>query len=128
MLDSARAYLRAKKYPEHTIDGGLERLLAGWEAVANSVARGEVQYEDDYLNDMDGRRILEDMLDDLSPDQRSMAEKRLASADSLIRPLLIGIDECLWGAENAQKCGYSRDRDWWYFHRPPNVDSSWRSF
>ena len=128
MIDSARRYLRQNGYPAQTIDGGLERLLRHWDLVARSVAQGEVQYQDDYLNDMDARRILADMLPHLDPQQRQEAEECLAEADSLIKPHLIPTEQCIWGDENAQQYGYSRDRDWWYYHRPPVVDQTWRNF
>jgi hypothetical protein len=123
--DSARRYLERHEYPAHVIQGGLEGLLSGWERVARSVAKGEVQYQDDYLNDMDGRHVLEKMLPHLDPAQRSEADKRLAEADGLIRGHLIATRGCLWGEENARKHEYSRDRHWWYYHRPKTVDTTW---
>jgi hypothetical protein len=128
MLDSARAYLRAHGYPSHVVEGGLEYLLRGWESVARSVARGEVQYQDDYLNDVDGRHIIFEMMPDLSPDQRAEAEDRVGAADSMLRLNLIPTNECLWGLENDVRHGYSRAVHWWYYHRPRLVDESWRNF
>ena len=126
MLDSARAYLHANRYPTHIVEGGLEYLLAGWDSVARSVAAGEVQFQDDYLNDADGRHILAEMLPDLSPEQRELAAARLAAADATIRPHLTPTRECLWGTENERRHGYRRGAHWWYYHRPRVVDESWR--
>ena len=128
MLDSARAFLRANRYPDHVIEGGLERLLDGWESIASSVASGEVQFQDDYLNDVDGRHILHLMLPDLTDEQRVLATRRLAAADNQIRPHLVRTTECIWGVENEQRYKYDEATHWWYYHRPRTVDESWRSF
>lgn len=125
--EEARSYLRLKSYPSHIVEGGLERLVRNWERVAESVASGEEQYQDDYLNDMDGRAIIEEVLSHLGGGSEAM-QKRVQAADSLIRQHLIPTEECLWGEKNARKYGYSREKDWWYYHRPKVVDDSWRSF
>lgn len=127
-MDSAREYLRAHRYPEHVVAGGLNYLLDGWDAVARSVAAGEVLFQDDYLNDMDGRCILAEMLPNLAPDQQHEAASRIATADALIRPHLISTAGCIWGSENERRHGYTRDFHWWYYHRPSTVDESWRDF
>ena len=82
MTDSARRFLLERHYPNHVVDGGLERLLRVWEHLAESVAQGEVQYQDDYLNDMDGRAILEELLPHLEISERAEAQRRLALADA----------------------------------------------
>ena len=77
---------------------------------------------------MDGRHILAGRLPHLDAQQRREAEERLARADALIRPHLVATAECICGEENALKYGYTRDRDWWYYHRPGVVDETWRDF
>ena len=128
MPDSARAYLRTHGYPSHVVEGGLAYLLARWEGVAKSVSAGEVQYQDDYLNDVDGRHTLAEMLADLSSDQRSQADARIATADTLMRPHLLRTESCLWGEENERTHSYRRELHWWYYHRPRIVDETWRDF
>jgi hypothetical protein len=128
MLDAARSYLRFRRYPDHVIAGGLDRLIANWESVAVSVGRGEPQEQDDYLNDADGRRIIADLWPHLPANEQEPVATRLAAADTLIRAHLIPTDECIWGKENALKYGYTRERDWWYFNRPKVVDPTWRTY
>jgi hypothetical protein len=126
MTDSARQYLSDRAYPRHVIDGGLEFLLSGWERVCESVARGEVQYRDDYLNDMDGRQILAEMRSHLDAEQVREADVRIAKADAKIRANLVPTKTCIWGDENARKSGFVPGRNWWYYHRPRVVESGWR--
>ena len=118
MSDIVREYLRSKDYADYVIRDGLEGLVRRWEYVVASVVAGKVQYGDDYLNDMDGRRILEEALAVAPADERSQWAARVQAADDKIRPHLIPSDECIWGDDIARKEGYSRERDWWYYHSP----------
>jgi len=118
MADVVRDYLQSRNYAEHVIRGGLDGLVRNWEYVAESVAAGETQYRDDYLNDMDGRRILEEAMDVAPAEDKTVWIERVRTADKKIRLHLCPTKECLWGEDNARKYGYSRDRDWWYYLEP----------
>lgn len=128
MSDPVREYLTARKCADFVIRDGLPGLVASWEATVASVAVGEEQCEDDYLNDMDGRHILEEALAAAPPAERSAWSARVRLADVTIRRHLVPTASCIWGEENAVKHGYTRDSDWWYYHRPKVVDASWRTF
>lgn len=125
--EAGREYLRSKPYPSHFVAGGVEQLVSDWERTAQSVAAGEEQYQDDYLNDMDGRAIIEEVLSHLGGGSET-TRKRVEAADRLIRKHLVPTDECIWGETNALKHGYTREKDWWYYHRPKVVDRTWRTF
>jgi hypothetical protein len=118
MADVVRDYLQSRNYAEPVIRGGLDGLVRNWESVAESVASGESQYRDDYLNDMDGRRILEEAMDVAPDDDKALWVERVRTADEKIRLHLRPTKECLWGEDNARKYGYSRNRDWWYYLEP----------
>ena len=124
MSDRVRDYLRSRGYPQHVVSGGFDYLARGWERTAASVARGKTQYHDDYLNDADVRHILEEVLELASPDER----ERVRAADRAIRPHLVPSEGCIWGKRNEERYGYARDRDWWYYHRPENVDETWPNY
>ena len=128
MGDPVRDFLASREYADFVIRDGLPGLVASWEAAVASVAGGEEQYQDDYLNDMDGRRILEEAMAAAPPAERSAWAERVRVADETIRRHLVPTASCLWGEENAAKHGYSRDVDWWYYHRPIVVGESWRAF
>jgi hypothetical protein len=125
-LDSARLYLLTHDYPSHVVQGGLMRLLDDWERLAVSVAKGQEQEQDDYLNDVDGRHILAAMLPSLDSELHDLAVTQLARIDSIIRPHLVPTSVCIWGSDNEAKYGYDRERHWWYYHRPRIVDRLWR--
>lgn len=118
MSDVVREYLRRQDYADHVVRGGLEGVVCRWERFVESVASGEPQEIDDYLNEMDGRRILEEALTVAPPDEQSLWLPRVRAADGSMRSHLIPTEECLWGEHNARKYGYTREHDWWYYHRP----------
>jgi hypothetical protein len=76
-----------------------------------------------YLNDMDGRRILEKVMP-LAPDQHRWSQ-RVREADAAFRRYVVPSEECIWGTQVAKKNGYSRQRDWWYYHRPAWEPEDW---
>jgi hypothetical protein len=128
VTDVVRDYLRSHGYADFVVRDGLAGLVRSWERTVASVAAGEEQYQDDYLNDMDGRRILEEALEVAGPEDRSNWVDRVRVADDTIRGHLVPTNGCIWGDDNAVKHGYSRERDWWYYHRPRKVEGDWRSF
>ncbi len=128
MTDPIREYLRSRAYASHVVEGGLEGLVRKWESTVTYVSSGKPQEQDDYLNDMDGRRILAEVLQICSPEEREAWMPRVEAADVKMRAHLVPTHQCIWGEENAVQHGYSRDHDWWYYHRPRNVEPDWRSY
>jgi hypothetical protein len=122
-----REYFSRRGYAEHVVEGGLLGLVETWESTARAVASGEPQTYYEYLNDVDGRRILQEGLELLGSEADIGLRRRVVSADALIKGYLIPTQVCVWGQDVARDRGYSPEHDWWYFHRPRHVDSSWPS-
>jgi hypothetical protein len=118
MSDKVRDYLTKRGTADHVVRGGLAGLVRAWEQTVESVASGREQCSDDYLNDMDGRDILEGALAAAPPEERAQWAQRVRVADEKIRRCLVPTEACIWGDENARRHGYSRDVQWWYYHRP----------
>jgi hypothetical protein len=118
MKDVVREYLSAKGYADRVVGGGIPYLVAAWERTAASIVAGKAQDWDDYLDAMDGRRILEEALSIALPEERAKWISRVRAADDQGRAHLVPTEVCIWGEANAEKHGYSRERDWWYYHRP----------
>jgi len=109
-----RPFLKEIGVSDHVVEGGLSRLKANWLSTVSAVIRGEPTNEYDYLNDMDGRDIL-DQIEQRFPgvtDTRAVDERFLAAVKRS--------DVCLWGAENAANHGWTPDHHWWYFHEWPS--------
>ncbi|MEM9776219.1 MAG: hypothetical protein AAF902_16700 [Chloroflexota bacterium] len=108
MKDQVRDYLKSKKYPNHVISGGLSRLVKNWELTVDSIARGEEQGYYDYLNDMDGRKILDEVLEIASDKKLQHFKDRVLVADQTAKEHFVEIDECIWGEITAKKYGYRK--------------------
>lgn len=118
--DPVRAFLENRGCPEDVVSGGLEGLVAEWERAVQQVETGYPLGLDDYLNDLDGRQLLEDALDVASEIERAATVARVKSADARMRRAVRLVNECLWGARVADQEGWSADRNWWYFGVPMN--------
>ena len=116
--DSVRDLLKRRGCPVHVVEGGLEGLLAAWEKTASEVARGYALGLDDYLNDVDGREILDAAFQAAEPAQRNTLLPRLEAADRMIRRHLKPAGPCLWGENEALERAWTPERNWWYFRRP----------
>jgi hypothetical protein len=116
--DPVRDFLKRRGCPAHVVEGGLEGLLEAWEKTASAVARGYGLGLDDYLNDVDGREILEAALRAAESSQRNALLPRLEAADRMIRGHLKPPGPCLWGENEALERDWTPERNWWYFRRP----------
>jgi hypothetical protein len=91
----------------------VSELLAKWEAFARELHQGYRFGLDDWLNDVDVRRLIAEAGDLLPSHQR-----RLAAADARVREATQPHDKCLWGTKNAQQHGWKPTTHWYYFARP----------
>jgi len=95
--DPVGEFLRKRGCPEHVIRGGLRGLVEGWEEVVRAVEEGYGLGLDDYLNDMDGRQLLEDALAAAPAREIKGIMERLQKADAKMRALVRPAGRCLWG-------------------------------
>lgn len=96
---------------------GTRSLLAAWEHTASTLPHGYELGLDDWLNDLDGRRLLAEALGD-DARRAPTFRARLAAADALVRAATRPFPLCLWGTANAARHGYDRERHWYYFVVP----------
>jgi len=118
--DRIRAYLKKRGCPGHVVEGGLERLVAQWEEATASVAGGYGLGLEDYLNDMDGRQLIADVIDLAPASVRKNLTSRVAKADTRIKVVLKPAEACLWGPAEAKTRGWTARSNWWYFRIPEN--------
>ena len=129
MTDGLKAYFLSKGYADHVVNAGLARLIRSWADIARSLSNSDPAYimYDEFLNDMDGRRILEEALSVISPEERAAVQSQVDEADKVFRESTVEISKCIWGEDNVKKHGYSSEKDWYYYRRPKEVDDSWPS-
>jgi hypothetical protein len=120
--DPVRDFLMERGCAEHIIQGGLRGLVENWEGVVESVKKGYHLGLDDYLNDLDGRQLLEEALAIAPKEQREKYLERVHRADELMKTLVKPAGKCLWGDEVAETEGWTEGKNWWYFTRPIHAD------
>lgn len=118
-MDPIRSHLARREAGGHVIDGGLDYLVEAWKRIATHVEVGdEVWMWEEWLNDLDTRELLQDLLDNVPESRRAVAE--IEAADARFRRAAIATEQCAWGERNARRHGWTRDRNWWYWTEPPN--------
>jgi len=118
--DPVRDYLRQSGASHSVIVNGLRGLVENWERVVREVQKGYRLTFDDYLNDMDGRQLLENAMG-LAPEEiRAAYRDRIATADRAAEAVLVPSSRCIWGQIVADDEGWRPERNWWYFRLPRN--------
>jgi len=121
--DLVRDFLEKKGCTEHVLEGGLPGLVKNWEQVVGEVKKGYALTLDDYLNDLDGRQILEEALKVAPEAEKKKIRERVAGADKKMKALVEPAGKCLWGNEVAEAEGWNPEQNWWYFSRPKKGDA-----
>ena len=116
--DSTREYLRRIGASERVVEGGLEGLVENWEQVVDEVAKGYKLDLDSYLNDLDTRQLIEEVLSVAEVSENAILFERIAAADRRMKTVVELGSECLWGNRVALEKRWTRDQNWWYFSRP----------
>jgi hypothetical protein len=105
--------------------GRVDTLAAAWEAFAQDLGNGYELGLDDYLNDLDGRRLLAEALAAGDGQPNELAE-RVEAADARVRAATKPQTTCLWGAKNAARERLDAEKHWWYFAVPKRFGEEFR--
>lgn len=89
-----------------------DERLAQWARTVEDVERGYPLTLDDYLNDLDLRRTLDEV--ELTTAQAQV----LAAADARFEQASYPAGGCVWGEENAAAEGWSAEVQWYYWRLP----------
>jgi hypothetical protein len=116
--DAVSRFLKARGCPAEIADEGLEGLVAGWERTAAQVREGYPLGLDDYLNDVDGRQLIEEVVTGVPDAAEPALELRVQAADLAIQESIVSTEECLWGDAIAESEGWTPADNWWYFGLP----------
>jgi hypothetical protein len=121
-----REYCERQQFADFVIEGGLDYLVTTWEATVREVVDGYQAMDLEYLNDMDGRRIIREVWLLASDEQRRTYQDRLTEADRRFEEATNEVPQCLWGAKNEPKHGYSPEVDWYYYREPKVKGPNWQ--
>ncbi len=122
MKDPVRDFLRERGCSDHVIKGGLEGLVKSWEKTVRSVENGYALELYDYLNDLDARQLIFEVLPVAGKDQSNAIAARLDRADKTMRDLTRPTPVSLWGREVTEEKGWTPSENWWYFARPVQAE------
>jgi hypothetical protein len=100
-------------------------LVNGWEASVAYMLAGKPQYLCEYLNDLDGRQIVHEVISVARPEELVTVAEKLRAADEAFLKGTITVEECLWGPGNAAKHGWSASVNWWYYRKPAGFEFPW---
>jgi hypothetical protein len=113
--DPIRDYLRDRGCPDFVVAGGIEGLVAMWERTVGEVEAGYDATLDEYLNDMDARQIIEDVLSRFPEPQGALIDQ-IRDVDARIVDVTRPVSTCIWGGGAAPD--WSERENWWYFRVP----------
>ena len=117
-MDTIRRHLEQREVDSLVIEGGLDDLVSGWKRLASQVEGGSERWMwEEWLNDLDGREIIQDLLDHV-PESRT-ALGAVERADERFAASTIATDQCVWGDGTAARRGWTREKNWWYWRDPP---------
>jgi hypothetical protein len=107
---------------------GLNYLIPNWQQFADMYADSEeLIYE--WLNDLDTRKIIDEILQILSYQDRIKIELVLKPIDKKVIDKTFEINECVWGDNVETKEKYDRQKNWYYYRMNQKVfDSEARQF
>ena len=124
--DIVREYCRRKGFGHLVIYGTFDYLLKGWETTVSSIVSGKFPLSlDEYRNDMDGRKILSELIEVADNALPAGIEEQMWQLDCDIRKSLQPSSVCIWGTENSLKYGYSPHKHWYYFMIPKLNAEKW---
>jgi hypothetical protein len=116
-----REYCTLHGFSKRVCDGGLEYLMHDWQRTVGDVVGGFTGLFDEYLNDMDGRRIIDELLPLADDTERRMVASSLPALDDGFLNATLPTSSCIWGEDVAEKHNYIPGRDWWYYRVPSNL-------
>ncbi len=123
--EAIREYCRQREYADFVIEGGLDRLIRTWELVVKEIAGGYRSMVYEYINDMDGRRIIHEVWPLASSEQLFRYQGRLKEADKRFFEATVPVREGIWGAKTTAKKSYQPEIHWWYYRVPKDKGPNW---
>lgn len=107
----------------------LTELIGQWTKIAAHMERGYTATFDDYLNDLDLRRLIDERVRELNAGAAERASQQLpqrlpqhlaealSAADAVFMNATEPSAENVWGEENALAEGWTPEREWFYYRQ-----------
>lgn len=125
LADPAREYSRRKRFSPLVIYGTFDYLLKRWEVSVKDITFEKYTMFEEYLNDMSGRRILEELIEVAEDNVLLGVKEKMYQLDWEICEFLQPSSICIYGTKNALKYSYLRHKHWYYFALPKFIATEW---
>lgn len=103
--------------PDPIIEKGLAGLIRTWAACVTNLPEWHTVDLDTYLNDLDGRNLISELLAQIPLDDNELKEM-LEISDRAFLNLTTQTDSCLWGEHAEEKNNWEPEEHWWYYRIP----------
>jgi hypothetical protein len=109
-----------KDYADFVQKDGLNYLIPNWQRFADKYADTEDTL-DEWLNDLDTRKIIDEVIEVLSEKDRRKIELDLKPIDAKVIEKTFEINECVWGGLVEKNSNYNRRKHWYYYRMNQKV-------
>lgn len=116
--DVISEYLISRGVSDRVVRGGLSGLIRSWERVVTEVEQGYDAGIEDYLNDLDGRLLIAEIVQRMPYEIRLGLMKRINLADWRFMEATTPTNRCIWGEDVEAENGWERDNEWWLYRLP----------
>ena len=99
---------------------GLNYLIPNWKIFTYNYA-GNEESIDEWLNELDGRKIIDEILNILSDSDKIKITEILKEIDSKFIDQTFEINECAWNEKVEKDNQYNRQKNWYYYRMNQNV-------
>lgn len=94
-----------------------------WAEIVSQIESGYVLSYDDYLNDIDLRRIIDErrrlVSDAVASDVMEQLSRSLVDSDDRFRNATVDVQRNIWGKAVEREEGWGPGREWYYYRVPP---------
>jgi hypothetical protein len=94
----------------------LERLVQAWEALGEELRRGYEGVYEEWLNEMYGRQLIEELV--RRGDVPTGLRRRVTTADREVRALVVRSERPICAETRAAEMAWTRKSNWWYWRWP----------
>ena len=116
-----RRYCEERGYSSNVRNGGFHYLTESWRRTVALVEAGYPLLFYEFINDLDTRRIIDELAAHASDEKWKDVEAVLSSLDQRFLKATRPVSVCLYGASDEQKSQYQPVRDWYYFRVPTDL-------
>jgi len=115
--EKVTTHLSSHDYPDFIVQNGLKGLIDSWKFTTKHELYNPDYLIEEYLNDLDGREILSQVLPLLKGNSAAGVRRIVHRTDQDFIANTFETD-CVWGKNTEKRRGWNRNKNWWYYRLP----------